>query len=150
MSGRRDVVKITGAAASGEDDVAQRMRKYLITMGIRMACLVLAFVVPGFWKILCLVGAILLPWVAVMIATAGRERSGSGPEMTIVVPAHPALGRAREAEVREQEPLQGTVVEQAEDDPSADPAPDTPADDAVIVIDADPGPVPPDEEDPEA
>ena len=44
------------------------MIKYAVAMGIRMVCLVLIFVVDGWLKILPVIGAVFLPWVAVIIA----------------------------------------------------------------------------------
>lgn len=49
-------------------DIDQRTRRYLINMSIRMACLILLLVVPGWWKLICLIGAALLPMLAVMLA----------------------------------------------------------------------------------
>ena len=44
------------------------MIKYAVAMGIRMVCLILIFVVDGWLKILPVIGAVFLPWVAVIIA----------------------------------------------------------------------------------
>jgi hypothetical protein len=43
-------------------------------MSIRTACLVLAVVVEGPLRWVFLAGAVLLPYVAVVMANAGRER----------------------------------------------------------------------------
>lgn len=55
-------------------------------MGIRTVCLVLAVVASGWLQWAFLAGAIVLPYVAVVMANAGRERAAE-PE----VPGLPAL-----------------------------------------------------------
>jgi hypothetical protein len=54
--------------------------RYLLSMGIRVVCIVLAVMVSGPLRWVFIVGAIVLPYVAVLIANAGREASGQGPE----------------------------------------------------------------------
>lgn len=49
------------------------MIKYAVAMGIRMVCLVLIFVVDGWLKILPIIGAVFLPWFAVIIANGGDQ-----------------------------------------------------------------------------
>jgi hypothetical protein len=44
-------------------------------MGIRTACFVGAVLAPSPWRWLLVVGAIGLPYVAVVLANGGRERS---------------------------------------------------------------------------
>jgi hypothetical protein len=51
----------------------QRMIKYAIAMGIRMVCLILIFVVDGWFKLLPVLGAVFLPWVAVVIANGSDK-----------------------------------------------------------------------------
>ena len=67
------VQAITNAAIPHSDDMRHRMRQYALTMGIRMVCLALIFVVDGWFKIIPVVGAVVLPWVAVMIANGGAD-----------------------------------------------------------------------------
>jgi hypothetical protein len=69
-----DVFQITGAPRALTDDVRDRQRRYLISMSIRTVCFVLAIVVSGWMRWALLVGALVLPYVAVVIANAGRER----------------------------------------------------------------------------
>lgn len=49
-------------------DIARRRRVYTIQMAIRLACVLLLPVVPGWWKALALAGAVVLPYVAVLLA----------------------------------------------------------------------------------
>lgn len=63
-------VLITEAARSYEDEFAERKRKYLIMMGLRFPCLVLAGVFYQTWWLALgfIVLSIPLPWIAVLIA----------------------------------------------------------------------------------
>ena len=49
------------------------MIKYAVAMGIRMVCLILIFVVDGWFKILPVIGAVFLPWFAVIIANGSDK-----------------------------------------------------------------------------
>jgi hypothetical protein len=91
MPGRRargsQVQAITSAPRALADDVHDRTVRYLVSMGIRTACFLLLLVVPGPWKWACVVGAVVLPLVAVLVANAGRERSPAPP--TLLPPGEP-------------------------------------------------------------
>jgi hypothetical protein len=74
---------ITDAAQSPADDLRRRQTRYIVMMLVRAGCLVLAAVlamahVPllALWVSLCLVGAVVLPWLAVILA----NNSGPRPE----------------------------------------------------------------------
>jgi hypothetical protein len=49
------------------------MRQYSTAMSIRMACLILVFFVPGYWKVVFGIGAMVLPYVAVVLANVGNK-----------------------------------------------------------------------------
>ncbi|HEU4808718.1 MAG TPA: DUF3099 domain-containing protein [Homoserinimonas sp.] len=67
---------ITSLPRSPEDDRRARMVKYSITMAIRLVCIFVCFLVPGYWVIIPAVGAIVLPYVAVVLANvSGARRS---------------------------------------------------------------------------
>ena len=68
-----DVLSITAAPEAHSDEMRTRMIKYATAMGIRMVCLVLIFVFPGWFKLVPIIGAVLLPWVAVVIANGGSD-----------------------------------------------------------------------------
>jgi hypothetical protein len=80
--------QVTDAQPSLTDDIGRREKRYLIQMGIRTLCLILAVVVPAPWPIrgLFIAGAIFLPYIAVVGANGGREPGNvpdlHGPEMT--------------------------------------------------------------------
>jgi hypothetical protein len=52
---------------------ADRNRKYMWSMSIRMACFAAALFTDGIWRWIFLIGSLVLPWVAVVLANAGRE-----------------------------------------------------------------------------
>ncbi|HEY9351314.1 MAG TPA: DUF3099 domain-containing protein [Acidothermales bacterium] len=89
-SSSKDVFQITGAPRALTDDVRDRQRRYLISMGIRTVCFVLAIVVDGWLRWAFLVGALILPYIAVVIANAGRERVAA--PATLIEPGPAALG----------------------------------------------------------
>jgi hypothetical protein len=79
MSHKPVAYSITGAPKSRTDDVRTREVRYLISMGIRTACFIGAFVTQGVFRWVLIVAAVLLPYVAVVVANAGRERTKNGP-----------------------------------------------------------------------
>ncbi len=88
------VHSITGAAQGITDDQAPRTRRYLISMGIRTACVIAAIIVPGWPRWVLIAGAVILPYVAVVAANAGRSRS-SQPGPTVSPPQRLQLPAAR-------------------------------------------------------
>lgn len=78
LYGRRapDVHTVTDARKPMSEDIRYRQRRYLISMGVRTACLVLAFVLHGPLRFVALAAAILLPYFAVVFANGGREPDG--------------------------------------------------------------------------
>ncbi|MDO4783554.1 MAG: DUF3099 domain-containing protein [Propionibacteriaceae bacterium] len=67
-------VLITGATPGRTLDVNTRQKRYLITMGIRVACFLLMFVLPGAWMWVALAGAAFLPAIAVLFANNSEHR----------------------------------------------------------------------------
>ncbi|MDQ1582008.1 MAG: hypothetical protein QOF36_62 [Microbacteriaceae bacterium] len=49
------------------------MIKYSVAMGIRVLCLVSILFVPGWWAVIPAIGAIFLPYFAVVIANVGSN-----------------------------------------------------------------------------
>ncbi len=85
----RQVFRITGARTSLTEDVRGRERRYVISMLVRTSCVLLAVVlwnVERYVAIVALAGGLLLPYFAVIIANAGRERAPGLPS-TFDVPA---------------------------------------------------------------
>ncbi len=64
---------ISDVGISLSKDQSARQRKYFISMMIRTFCFILAVVLPSPWRWVALVGAVTLPYIAVIAANAGRE-----------------------------------------------------------------------------
>jgi hypothetical protein len=77
-----DVLEITSVPMSRAEEQRGRQRRYLISMSLRTVCFVGAIVVGNNWvRYVLLVGALLLPYVAVVMANAvATQLPGSGPE----------------------------------------------------------------------
>lgn len=78
---------ITDAAAAHSDDMRERMIKYAVAMGIRMVCIILIFVVDGWFKIIAVAGAVFLPWIAVVIANGSDKAEVHSDALLDYVPA---------------------------------------------------------------
>ncbi|GMA27525.1 DUF3099 domain-containing protein [Arenivirga flava] len=70
---------ITRLPSSPTDDRRLRMIKYCVAMGARMICIFACFFVTGWWLLVPAIGAVVLPYVAVVIATTS-VRSGVSVE----------------------------------------------------------------------
>ncbi|WP_457971432.1 DUF3099 domain-containing protein [Arthrobacter sp. D1-17] len=119
-SGHPEVHSITDAAAAHSDDMRERMIKYALAMGIRMVCLILIFVVDGWFKLVAVAGAVFLPWIAVVIAN-GTDKAEMhsdalldyAPYAELESPAGPEPGEPG------QDPptvLRGELIDDEEDD----------------------------------
>ena len=75
--GRAPVHMVTQARRSLSDDIAYRQRRYLLMMGIRAVCFGIAVVMfinhLGWLVAIPAVGAIVIPYFAVVFANGGRE-----------------------------------------------------------------------------
>ena len=87
-----EVFTITGAQRPLSQEQTGRTRKYLISMGIRTACVLAAIVVPGWPRWVLIAGAVVLPYLAVVVANAGRENDEPG-KLGVAAPAQPALSQ---------------------------------------------------------
>ncbi|GAA2473964.1 DUF3099 domain-containing protein [Winogradskya humida] len=79
-------VLITDAARSQGDQLRTRQIRYVTMMGIRSLCLILGAVLISIqppllpvWLILCALGMVLLPWMAVLIANDRPPKSRENP-----------------------------------------------------------------------
>jgi len=73
---------ITDAPQSPEQELRAREIRYVIMMSLRAVCVItgaiLVMVRPpwlGLWLVLCVVGAVVLPWAAVLLANDKAPRS---------------------------------------------------------------------------
>lgn len=89
-----EVHTITDAGTPLSQEQAGRTRRYLWSMGIRTVCFVLAVISPSPWRWMFVVGALVLPYIAVVMANAGRERDrGDVTRIVGMRPDRRALGR---------------------------------------------------------
>ncbi|WP_395359943.1 DUF3099 domain-containing protein [Streptomyces sp. YH02] len=92
--GGSEVFRITGARQGLADDVRGRQRRYIISMTVRTLSVIAAAVlwnVERHVAIVALALGILLPYIAVVIANAGRETSPSLPSTFVPAPVRPAI-----------------------------------------------------------
>lgn len=100
----------------------ERMIKYALAMGIRMVCLILIFVVDGWFKLVAVAGAVFLPWIAVVIAN-GSDKAEIHSDALLDYTPYAELGAAEESGTAESadtedEPtvLQGELIADDEED----------------------------------
>ncbi|MEV7615332.1 DUF3099 domain-containing protein [Streptomyces sp. NPDC089799] len=77
-----------------QEDVRGRQRRYVISMAIRTVSVILTVVlwnVERHVAVVTLIAGALLPYVAVVIANAGRENTPALPSNFIPSPVRPAL-----------------------------------------------------------
>lgn len=92
------VHSVTTAKMSASEDRHRREQQYLAMMALRMACIGVAFLVPGPLRWVALAGAVLLPWFAVLIANGRGAPATSitdpGPGAALPARVVPAQTRA--------------------------------------------------------
>ncbi|MDX6228251.1 MAG: hypothetical protein QOI76_1641 [Frankiales bacterium] len=80
-------VLITSAPMSRAQEHAGRRRQYTIVMSVRVVCFILAVVVPVIWlRVVFIVGALVLPWVAVIAANQVHGKAPRGPKLYVPKP----------------------------------------------------------------
>ncbi|WP_373460496.1 DUF3099 domain-containing protein [Arthrobacter oryzae] len=117
VSGDAQVHSITDAASAHSEEMRGRMIKYAVAMGIRMVCLILVFVVDGWFKVVPIAGAVFLPWIAVVIANGSDKAEihsdyllDSAPLAELEAPDVPAAAEDEGPTV-----LQGELIEDEDD-----------------------------------
>lgn len=72
---RDEAVRITTAGTNPQADISARQRRYVISMMVRTVCFVAAVAVgPGWLRWVLVAAALLLPYVAVVMANAAASR----------------------------------------------------------------------------
>ncbi|MFF9122265.1 DUF3099 domain-containing protein [Streptomyces sp. NPDC014889] len=92
--GNAQVFRITGARTGLQEDVRGRQRRYVISMSIRTASVILAVAlwnVERYVAIVALVLGAVLPYIAVVIANAGREGAPKLPSTFVTMPLKPMI-----------------------------------------------------------
>ena len=87
---RATVYRVSGVRESRSADVRGRQRRYGISMGIRTLCFVGCVLTHGLLRIMLFVAALLLPYIAVVIANAGRGPNDDAP-VAVVLPSRTQL-----------------------------------------------------------
>jgi len=82
MERSADPVSITNAPISHSADVRSRQTRYVISMLIRTLCFIGAIVVSGPLRWVLVAAALLLPYVAVVLANAGSRRAPQNAMLT--------------------------------------------------------------------
>ena len=75
-----EAVNITSAQPGRSVDLHRRQVRYLISMGIRTACFVAAVITTGPMRWVFVAGAVLLPYVAVILANTASTRKSESAE----------------------------------------------------------------------
>lgn len=103
----------------------KRMVKYALAMGIRMVCLILIFVVDGWFKLIPVAGAVFLPWIAVIIANGSDLAEAhsdllldSAPLAELEAPADPARSDEPGSAVLQGELIDDTDLIEHTDNPN--------------------------------
>ncbi|WP_162931218.1 DUF3099 domain-containing protein [Streptomyces sporangiiformans] len=89
-----EVFRITGARQGLADDVRGRQRRYVISMSVRTVAVILAATLWNVERPVAIVALVLggvLPYIAVVIANAGRENAPSLPSTFVTAPTRPML-----------------------------------------------------------
>jgi fatty acid desaturase len=73
---REEAIRITTASSSRDAEISMRQRRYVVSMAIRTACFLGAILVgPGWVRWVLVAAAVLLPYVAVVLANVNASRS---------------------------------------------------------------------------
>ncbi|MER6675658.1 DUF3099 domain-containing protein [Streptomyces sp. NPDC000983] len=106
--GNAQVFRITGARTGLQEDVRGRERRYIISMSIRTLSVILAATLWNVERHVAVVALVLgavLPYIAVVVANAGRENAPGLPSTFVGAPSRPMImGPAAEAPSAERAP----------------------------------------------
>ncbi|MDT3399817.1 DUF3099 domain-containing protein [Streptomyces sp. B1866] len=109
-----EVFRITGARRGLAEDVRGRQRRYVISMSVRTVAVVLA---ASLWNVqrpvavVALVLGAVLPYVAVVIANAGRENAPAPPTSAVPPVVRPVLPAGHDEDAaRHGAPVQAEPV----------------------------------------
>jgi hypothetical protein len=89
-----EVFRITGARQGLADDVRGRQRRYVISMSVRTVAVIGTVALWNVQRPIAMVMlalGVLLPYVAVVFANAGRENSPALPSTFVTAPARPMI-----------------------------------------------------------
>jgi hypothetical protein len=95
MKQEPEVFSISKVETGLSEDQSGRQRRYLFSMGLRTACFVGGIMAEGALRWILIFGAVVLPYFAVVIANAGRERGGWSGSGDFVVSTNEAIETGR-------------------------------------------------------
>lgn len=95
------IYRVTAARTSRSADISSRYRRYALTMGIRTVCFVGAIFTTGALRWVLFSAALLLPYVAVVMANGGREPTRD-EALPVVLPSRSHLPPLPSAEQRDR------------------------------------------------
>jgi len=81
MAKEKKIYDITTAPNALTRDQAGRQKRYFISMMVRTGCFILTVILPSPLRWIALLGAVTLPYFAVVIANAGRETISRGSDV---------------------------------------------------------------------
>ncbi|MER5184233.1 DUF3099 domain-containing protein [Streptomyces sp. NPDC002896] len=122
------VFRITAARQGLEADVRARQRRYVISMSVRTVAVILAAVLWNVERHVAIVALVLgavLPYVAVVIANAGRENAPSLPSSFTLAPTRPMIAPPQQDGSAESVPEDATGAADTAGDASTGDAGDT-------------------------
>ncbi|KQO64801.1 DUF3099 domain-containing protein [Curtobacterium sp. Leaf261] len=96
---------ITTLPASPTQDRQYRLKRYVFTMSVRVACFIGAVLLHNVWSVVPLVLAGVIPWVAVVVANAGNRRGSDLVEpggQLMRYGSDPVVDREQQEQEREQ------------------------------------------------
>ncbi|PKW06937.1 Protein of unknown function [Streptomyces sp. 1222.5] len=114
--GSAQVFRITGARTGLAEDVRGRQRRYVISMSIRTVSVILAATLWNVERYVAVVALVLggvLPYVAVVIANAGRERPPTLPSTFVTTPTRPMINAPRGEDERTEPAAEGAPPDPA-------------------------------------
>lgn len=84
MASRTQVYRITSAQVGLSKDQQSRARRYMFSMGLRTLCFIGAVFTEGWLRWVLVAGAVILPYLAVVIANGGREPTRDSDDQTSI------------------------------------------------------------------
>lgn len=95
MKQEPEVFSISKVETGLTQDQSGRQRRYLISMALRTICFVGGIMAEGALRWILIFAAVVLPYFAVVIANAGRERGGWAGSGDFIAPSNEAIEAGR-------------------------------------------------------
>lgn len=77
------VYRITTAGHEPTPEQRRRELTYLVMMGVRFVAVILAVIVPGWWRLVPVALGVVLPYVAVVLVNAANTKQPSQTGLTL-------------------------------------------------------------------